>query len=931
MEIVIMKASGRDMRTRGTLITSILMVVATVFANGQGPDFRLLTPSVSDALPPEISIQSGAKIGTNLLLVAGTTTPGNDSSEHFQLRGQLFHGSVPVGSQEACSSPEAEPYGVVSVIALDSQFVVLWNDRRPSVPGIYMRRVSASGEFIGVEELFSPGKLISDYQVYSLRFNGGYQLVWTDSRESAQTIYSRHLTESGNPTGEEIYLGTGSAARVTVTSFFRDVIIVQRSAGPGIVISSDYSVHSAPAIPVSSAPFYIDSRRLVSIQDTVLSIYDSLNSQQPTRTVNIPLVREAYGNLVTVYIDSLEVIHVLYPIVYTYGPVYIMVRSIDIPGSGQPVAPVGMDTIVFTGIGGSVRNGPDGGSRVSMYCDNNSVTTVKFWAYTDFAGSGRPIDDSSLTTFSYGIHNRVYEHLIYGNLQCSGCASDCFGRTPVAIFRYNGGSYFNIVVDSANMRVSKMLAHMSQPHYRPNLFWHRDTLVLTWINGHTTFRATDFPESVGIGTWSIPLDTIRQLSPLVIPVGDPAGYSYFKLSAGSGLSVSRVHSEFTNKYPGISYIIDNDYWYYLARPSGWKIVRFLHQERGSSTNSAAASAFVSMAFEDPATGSMIAEFKIPTATISSFGTSDSLEWTTPLSMPDSGIVDFVGTVEHQVVAATSNELVTLANGTRISAVQLPRLSGITDQYYRRLLGPYIIRGFSMATSGKQYAQLFTLNGDNLGMIELPTTGSSSRPAVVQNPTDSSIAFLFAGHSGVRLTYCDKYLNVRFDMASHQETSDLHVSQTGDSVTNVAGTFMGDTLRVVWEDFRNSSSDIYANLWVVPKTLGSPSTRHDYDPPLLQDSSGSAIAGSGDVAITGLYPNPAHSYITAEFTTSTQGDISMEIVDMLGRRIGQIAGGTLHSGRYQWGMNCSGLAPGAYVVIVRSALGSDQRRVIVEPF
>jgi hypothetical protein len=58
---------------------------------------------------------------------------------------------------------------------------------------------------------------------------------------------------------------------------------------------------------------------------------------------------------------------------------------------------------------------------------------------------------------------------------------------------------------------------------------------------------------------------------------------------------------------------------------------------------------------------------------------------------------------------------------------------------------------------------------------------------------------------------------------------------------------------------------------------------------------------------------------------------MEIVDMLGRRLGQLDGGTLNSGRYQWGMDCSGLAPGAYMVIVRSALGSDGRRVIVEPY
>jgi hypothetical protein len=172
-----------------------------------------------------------------------------------------------------------------------------------------------------------------------------------------------------------------------------------------------------------------------------------------------------------------------------------------------------------------------------------------------------------------------------------------------------------------------------------------------------------------------------------------------------------------------------------------------------------------------------------------------------------------------------------------------------------------------------------------------------------------------------------------------------VSASRDSIGVVAGVFRNDTLFVVWEDFRNGLPDIYGNWWVVPKTIRPPVTNRDSvttpttgdtvvtprDSSIRHDSTGAPIPGSGDVAITGIYPNPANSYITLNFTTRTQGEVRMEIVDMLGRRLGLIDGGTLNSGRYQWGMDCSGLAPGAYMVIVRSALGSDGRRVIVEPY
>src|SRR5262249_21305922 len=76
------------------------------------------------------------------------------------------------------------------------------------------------------------------------------------------------------------------------------------------------------------------------------------------------------------------------------------------------------------------------------------------------------------------------------------------------------------------------------------------------------------------------------------------------------------------------------------------------------------------------------------------------------------------------------------------------------------------------------------------------------------------------------------------------------------------------------------------------------------------------------------PNPARDDLSVAFTLPASGDVSIEVVDLAGRRVGQRAVPALDAGPHVLAFTgaTAGLRPGVYFVRLREGNDSVTRRV-----
>jgi hypothetical protein len=252
---------------------------------------------------------------------------------------------------------------------------------------------------------------------------------------------------------------------------------------------------------------------------------------------------------------------------------------------------------------------------------------------------------------------------------------------------------------------------------------------------------------------------------------------------------------------------------------------------------------------------------------------------------------------------TSDSAMLTERGVRIGQFQLPGTGhDTTSTIFRRLRGDYFLRlrhsndGFALEID------LLTTGGLPVAHRTLPADSSRRFPFLVQSPRDSSLAVLFSGDHGVRLTLLDRMLGII--------VADMQISETGGRVAAPAAVFRGDSLVVVWEDYRSRLPQIYGTALPVPST----------------SSAWNEKSPSSDAMDLSITPNPARERVTVAYTA--RADATLEIVDALGRVVARTVSEHAGLSARSWISDLGMLPAGMYTVVLRADGTVKARRLVI---
>ncbi len=79
----------------------------------------------------------------------------------------------------------------------------------------------------------------------------------------------------------------------------------------------------------------------------------------------------------------------------------------------------------------------------------------------------------------------------------------------------------------------------------------------------------------------------------------------------------------------------------------------------------------------------------------------------------------------------------------------------------------------------------------------------------------------------------------------------------------------------------------------------------------------------------LYPNPATQRAQVDFNLEKAGDVTVQVVDKMGKLVYTYSEPSMNPGEHTFELNTSDFAKGIYMVNIKSAAGSSQKKLVVE--
>jgi hypothetical protein len=851
-------------------------------------------------LLPGTEIQRAASSGSTTAVVWGTSEHDTSGSVVGAYYVQAVRGGAALGSPQRIGVPGMQIPSTVRIAAFDQGFLLLFVN---TAAGFHL-----CTQFFDANSL-ALGPVI--YHAQQLGYLAQYdrmEVVVVGDGARGYRVFFNEASLGATLTGRFDRIGRPIEGFSKWSGFWNEFI--RTSAFPDHLLSIDYPRDALPRlVSIASgtvdtirggvrinAPFHIgaDGQVLV-LRDTLLEEYASLRDTNARRRP-LPLRQLAASNgypepMSLVARDTLGHIVVLTLLVNggrsDVGPIVRVLRlrmdSID--------APFVLDTL----------------ERFAPFADQTGPSGT--WEPQWLPGC---YNDWELTILFRHNGRQLLHHVRmsgWGDVSQSteSMVQRCGTTPPGNVVRLSDSRRSAVLVDSVILSVP--LARDSAPvHVTPALSAVGGDLMCAWTELDTLARHgvrqwTPGSDSIGPVSYHTPKPVSREVA---ASLHDFPGYATFSsalkpLTSDAVVTFQEEYFAMYDSYEGRDRPPSTHYGMNsrttIVRPGvgGWRVI---DDVEGGTIPLARPDAWRASMFEiDPDDGTIVAllnrgDFREGTLRDQTFVgysiegklwsvTNYYLPFARGVTLPMGGqrLLNIQGM--QATLYDTTMALDTFALDANVSA---PR--------YIALYGPYFAR--TGAVGPDLQIDVFSDRGIRKYSTWIRRPDGSTDYSVVQSGIDSTIAILFGGRNGVRVTL------VRFDgtVSFHN----VQVSITEDSVTAPVGIFRGDTLAAAWIDMRLG----------VPRVFGNVRTPVGIQRPVPPSTVPDVIESSEDLSIS-IAPNPATEYATVRLA-GIAAPVHLDIVDMRGIIVAS-SEHTASDGRIEIGLD--GIAPGAYIVLVRA--------------
>lgn len=927
----------------------ILLGFAAVSAVALGQDVRLSSDPINYLLATDLRIQSAASIGPTTLAVWGTAVAGPQQPAGVQgaLRFQLLRGGTPVGTQGTLNAPQASPYGVVRVLDLLDRYVVLWNDRRAGAEGIYAQVVDTAGNVVAGELQLSSGAMPADSLVWRIHSSSGWVVVWQDS-SAGGSLKEIKMDDAGNPTSSPTLLRAGAHRRGVQFADIPGLLLLQDNGQAAVAFWSDKGVDARP-IPAGrfSGPYHLsrDSSLLV-LKDSTLAFYDSFFDSVPAKSLAIPFGPGLLPGTQTVVKDDTGGISIIYMRervglldVFYFSHIYRQWIVGDTLGKRDTLAVLKYLDDPHSGFAGFRTK--FNWATIDKGFSNTTLITVKFWEeeiYNSVLYNRLP-RYSTFALASNGAFIGSYQNApLPLSLRRLG-----IGGSPVERRLFDTISSITVVASGTEQTVAAMVAEqvINIPQLCPNVMEREGALLVTYDQSE---KKATYP----LGVWNTratpPLQMLPSLSIETynnyIPTKSDLSQAQLLNGMDHTVLLHNLYERKETAQHGHPTSISYKGWhrYYAATDSGWRMMAQFYHVAGEMVGiSSSRLSFYGLDFQfDPEQqrfyGSELLELDKSFLPIDSnrfvyaadrYGT---IQWKV-VDAPqvyhghgNDSVKAIIPIGEQEFLAVYPASQRHLKDTVVIAQASFhPAGPKVKYQRYVALRNKRYLRCYSTeAAPTTVQLEVFSHSGKLLDSTSLQFSVPLPRIAIVQNPTDRSLALLYGGAGGAKLTLLSERLRVQQTIdAGNLPLQDSPISSTRDTVGLVAGVFRNDTLFAVWEDLRNGASDIYGTAWQVPATMTAP----------ILPPPAAAIAPTQAVAITAIAPIPCNDQLTVQHHLSEGGMVTFSIMDEMGKVVKQFSK-KLPQGLSESTLATDDLFPGTYAVKISSQHGESIMRFLV---